>query len=590
MNQSQHEIDALIKEQHQLEKSGKLHWFHWLIVGGSILLTIVAWSFVNNQVNQNVENQFRRQAAQVIQLIKERLVKYEDALWGGVATLHSRNYQINSRDWARYAGTLGIENRYPGINGIGIIDYVPASKLSTYLARERLLRPDYKIHPPHNEEIYLPITHIEPVAQNARAVGLDMAHETNRYTATIKARNTGAAQITGPITLVQDAEKTPGFLFFAPFYRAGLNSTPREREDNFRGVVYAPFIFKKLMAGTLDQKNRSVGIQIFDGEDQLYNEHIADSKYRDPNPLFRKTQNINVYGRTWKFDIWSTKQFREQNATSQPLVILFAGLFIDSLLLALFLLLARSNRQAVRFANELTQNYKIKTEALELANAELEEFAYRTSHDLRSPIISSIGILDIIKKAISNDNSKKALSSIALAHKSLSTLKSLIEDILRLTKTKGVKEEDVDIELSVIIENVLENISHMPGFEAVQIQKTLEFPGKFSSKRSRIELILFNLISNAIKYRDPSRPDQFVQISTRKEEGKFILEVRDNGLGIPQNMQGQLFQMFKRFHPKIGYGSGLGLYMIKKSADVLGGEISHRDDSQVTVFTLTLHV
>ena len=70
---------------------------------------------------------------------------------------------------------------------------------------------------PTRSDDHWPITLIEPVAINASAVGLDMAHETNRYTAARKARDTGTSQITGPIVLVQDSARTPGFLFFVPF-------------------------------------------------------------------------------------------------------------------------------------------------------------------------------------------------------------------------------------------------------------------------------------------------------------------------------------------------------------------------------------
>ena len=67
-----------------------------------------------------------------------------------------------------------------------------------------------------------PITYIEPVSTNAKAVGLDMAHEANRYAAAKQARDSGVARITGPIVLVQDEQHTPGFLFYAPFYRGGV--------------------------------------------------------------------------------------------------------------------------------------------------------------------------------------------------------------------------------------------------------------------------------------------------------------------------------------------------------------------------------
>ncbi|MEC7575772.1 MAG: ATP-binding protein, partial [Pseudomonadota bacterium] len=71
---------------------------------------------------------------------------------------------------------------------------------------------------------------------------------------------------------------------------------------------------------------------------------------------------------------------------------------------------------------------------------------------------------------------------------------------------------------------------------------------------------------------------------------KLVLRVEDNGLGVPEENQNQLFTMFKRFHPKVSFGSGLGLYMMKKSADILGGEISFEPLKKGSAFILKVPV
>ena len=357
-----------------------------------------------------------------------------------------------------------------------------------------------------------------------------MAHEANRYAAAKKACATGLAQITGPIILVQDEEQTPGFLFYAPFYNGNNQGSLTERVESFKGIIYAPFIFKKLMDGTLAAENRSIGIEILDGDESLYNEHNEQSEDFDANPMFKQISEINMYGRTWHFDIRSTQSFRAQTSTAQPQIILFGGLFIDSMLFLLFMLLARANRKAVHFANTLTQEYKVKSDSLEQANSELEEFAYRTSHDLRSPLMSSLGVLSIAEKAIEAKDDKKALMSIAHANKSLTTLKTLVEDILNLTKIKSANEEIDDIDFNVELKEILENLAHMDGFHDISIRQDLQFNKTLSAKKSRLVTIALNLISNAIKYRDPEKEDSYIQISTHESEGSFVLSVEDNSL------------------------------------------------------------
>lgn len=91
-------------------------------------------------------------------------------------------------------------------------------ELLTFIDRMLMESPGYSVFPSHAYPVRLSIAYIEPVSKNAEAIGLDVAFETNRREAAIKALTTGTTQISCPIELVQDAEKTAGFLLFAPYY------------------------------------------------------------------------------------------------------------------------------------------------------------------------------------------------------------------------------------------------------------------------------------------------------------------------------------------------------------------------------------
>lgn len=231
---------------------------------------------------------------------------------------------------------------------------------------------------------------------------------------------------------------------------------------------------------------------------------------------------------------------------------------------------------------------KAADDEIKQANAELEEFAYRTSHDLRSPLISSISLLDIANKAIQSDQKDTALTSLTHARKSLQKLEDLVKDILVLTQTKNMDEDEDVINVEELIHDTLEKLGHMSHFERLDIRQNLKFSDTISMKKSRITLVVENLISNAVKYQDVEKENSFIQISTYKEADHFVLEVKDNGLGIPEDQHANLFQMFKRFHPKSSFGSGLGLYMIKKSADILGGDIYFEALDDGSVFQLRI--
>ncbi|RZK34420.1 MAG: ATP-binding protein, partial [Hymenobacter sp.] len=98
--------------------------------------------------------------------------------------------------------------------------------------------------------------------------------------------------------------------------------------------------------------------------------------------------------------------------------------------------------------------------------------------------------------------------------------------------------------------------------------------------------ILYNLLSNALKYRHPSRPPQVRVACTPDKDGQLVLQVQDNGLGVSEWQQARLFQLFQRLHTHVE-GSGLGLYMVKKIVENAGGTISVQSQVDVgTTFTV----
>ena len=286
-----------------LQPSGQLHWYHWSVVVLSLVLTFAAWYITSEQAEERARSRFDFQVNRTLALVQERMAKYEEALWAGVAALQTLPQETPRAHWRTFADSLDIDYRYPGINGIGVIHYVPPAKLTDYLAWQRQSLADYAIHPEHDKNEYWPITYIEPQQNNRQAVGLDMAHEQNRHSAALRARNTGEATITGPIILVQDAQQTPGFLFYAPWFSQGtVPATHGDEHSGFLGLVYAPFIMFRLMDGTLANANRQVNFSIHDGEHELYNELNTDSENYDPNPLYTEASVVPMYGRQWRFN------------------------------------------------------------------------------------------------------------------------------------------------------------------------------------------------------------------------------------------------------------------------------------------------
>lgn len=578
---------------------GRLHWYHWLVVALSLVLTLSAWYITSVEVEEKTQAQFEFQAEQIVAQVQERMAKYEEALWAGVAALHAIPGQASREDWNIFASSLQIETRFPGINGMGVIHYVPPEKRDAYLAWQRQLMPDYMMHPEHDQPEYWPITYIEPQASNRKAVGLDMAHERNRYTAAMKARDTGEANITGPITLVQDAQKTPGFLFYAPWY-ADDEMMPEAYGDDtrrFMGLVYAPFIMFKLMDGTLANTNRQVNFSIRDGNEVLYNELNPGSENYDPDPLFRQEITLPLYGRPWHFTVQSSRIFRDQHTQSQPMMILIGGLLIDALLLALFIVMARANQRAVRYADEVTEDLRLRQNdlvtarnhletrnaELEEANKELDQFAFVASHDLKAPLRGIIQLSGWIKDDIQDQLTPETAEYMRLLQSRTQRLEHLLDDLLSYSRAGRQDAQFETFNIRQRVEELFQLLSPPPGFQLICHDDI----GDITTLATPFELIMRNLMGNAIKHHDQA--EGMIWIHAWEAEDCYHFSIQDDGPGIPPEYHSKVFELFHTLRPRDEVeGTGLGLSIIKKVLERYECEFRLESDGvRGTCFTFT---
>jgi len=560
-------------DRQKLIDSSQFQSIHWLVLALSVILTISAWYIATAQLNKGIAERFERESLQVIELVKERMVLYEHALWGAVAHIDASENEISSQQWQNYSNSLQIDRTYPGINGIGVIYNVMLEQRDSFIQAQRIERPSFTIHPQHQEQELWPITFIEPASTNQQAVGLDVAFEQNRYIAIKNARDTGLAQLTGPITLVQDAKKTPGFLFYAPFYKKTLaHDSISSRRKSIQGVAYAPFIMYKLISGTLAIDKRLVTLKISDNGQSLYNDlDNADKSIIDPNPLFKEQIMINVYGREWQFTISSNLTFRAATASNQPYFILVAGIIINVLLLALFIFLSRANKQALAYADDVTRELKIKTQRLKKSNQDLEQFAYVASHDLKSPLNAIRKLVSWLNEDCENILPDSSKEHLRLLNNRSERMNKLLDDLLDYARIGRHEYAPRKLELSATAHEIFSLLDHPSGFSLTVEKQELRLP------KIPLEIVLRNLISNAIKHHDKASGQ--IKILYKKAHDMHQISVQDDGPGIPSELFAKAVEMFQTLQPRDKVeGSGMGLSLSKKTVEHYGGSLSIESD------------
>jgi signal transduction histidine kinase len=228
-----------------------------------------------------------------------------------------------------------------------------------------------------------------------------------------------------------------------------------------------------------------------------------------------------------------------------------------------------------------------RTLSLTRANDELAQFAYRASHDLKGPLSSTKRLCEFILQDIQAGDLENASSDVAKIQNQMKKLEDLVMSILALSNTE-CDDKLTQIDWLSILNDIRDRSPEINENKDVQFEQTINASTDTVGHRIRITQILENLISNAVKYRDPAEAKSIVKINISEQANTFTLVVEDNGLGIPVVHTDEMFHMFKRFHPRVSSGSGLGLAIVKKHVDCLKGVILVNHLDKGTMFTVTL--
>ena len=310
-------------------------------------LTFYAWKISSEANNNNGEILFESLAIENKKALLSRINSYENALLGGVAYFQGSD-RISRDEWRRYVDMLDIQENFPGINGLGWITSLAPSGIERFLSAARADgAPNFEIRPKNVEAGQYIINYIEPESINRQAIGLNIAFEENRKEAADLSRVTGKPAITKRIILVQDAEKTPGFLLLHPMYREGFEpGSSADEWATFDGWIYAPFIAKNFMSELTRSQGSTINFRVYDGNSEDPEALIYDSRtvrVADYEPAFTKREQIDVMQQRWLIVWESTPGFEQSSRNNNPVLVLAGGLLI-SFLLGLFLFVANIRR------------------------------------------------------------------------------------------------------------------------------------------------------------------------------------------------------------------------------------------------------
>lgn len=564
-----------------------------------LLITAVATLYVQRGIVERRERRFDEAVQDGTLVLQQRLDMYQ-AMLLGTRGLFSSSQKVERDEFHAYVESLELRRRYPGILGIGFTQWLRPEQLEAHTAEVRAEGfADYRVWPEGERAEYTSIVFLEPFdARNRRAFGFDMYSDPIRQEAMQRAMETGLPAASRGVRLVQeyeqDAEAQAGFLLYVPVYNGQEPTSPEARRDSLRGFVYAPFRMGDLVEGlrfpgfpgTLD-------LDIHGGTEVrpdtvLFSSHLPDPGWEESVQLgLHRQVPLVVAGQPWVLVFTAREPFLEKQSRVQLIVVVAVGLLVTLLLF----LINRSQVNARAAAEAASaEQQRLASEAQDAVRVR-DEFLSVAAHELRTPLTSLKLQLQAFYRQLRQGgplDPKRVERGVDSCERQTTRLSQLVDNLLDVSRlVNGRLELQLEpLELGEVTRELVRRFETEANQAGVRLTVDAPQPVPGRWDRLRLEQVLTNLVSNAIKYGQGAP----VEVRVRGGDTHACLEVRDHGIGIAPENARRIFERFERAVSSRNYGGlGLGLFITRQLVEALGGHISvDSHPGQGATFTVRL--
>ena len=324
---------------------------------GVLISVLFAWQ-VQRANDEGARQALLVELEEISQSVSDRIGLYAYGLYGLRGAAQTVGLlAFNESMFQRYSQTRSLPREFPGARAYGLIRRVTEQQVPAFVQQMRESgRADFAVSQfaPHAGDRFI-IEYIDPLPQNVRALGVDIASEPARRKAAEQAMRSGEPMLTAPIALIQDGGEQQSFLMLLPIYDSvTLPSTQAERERRLLGWSFAPLNMKEVL-GNLGIHTNGIGLHIFDQDAVPENVPF----YRDTTVSassgelrLKEQQVLNVFGRHWRVEVAGYQLFVDNLHQFSPYVVLLIGLLLTAMLSALVSMLQVTNQRRQEIASE----------------------------------------------------------------------------------------------------------------------------------------------------------------------------------------------------------------------------------------------
>jgi len=476
--------------------------------------------------------------------IRTSLDSYSQLLMSGVGRVNSG--PVDAQSWQKFMAAYDLRINFPGMEVAGFVQKTDSSQLK--------------------------VSYVSPQTETTgRYVDYDLGTVPELHRALVQAARGGKAVVSEPLPKVDSAktgfsQPAPGFLMMAPFYdQTRPLTTPDEREQAVQGytsVMFRGDVFFSQLFKDNDLAHTKLAIHIADDSPKNRIYEVGTTTGKETRSV---KQEVVLHGQkfilAYTFDTATILSFSQ---TYLPQALLFGGMFLGALFALIAGFMLRSRYQHLTYEKERDVEFA-KDELLSLA-----------SHQLRTPATGVKQYLGMVLQGFVGDITEKQRDYLAKAYASNDRQLHIINDILHLAKIDAgrIILAKREFDLGAMIREVVDEQHDEAAKSGIELVQHSPSEAPITGDSHMLRMVVENLVSNAVKY-TPAKGRVEVNLSRRGT--RWVITVKDTGVGIAKNDFSKLFQQFSRINnPRSDHvtGTGVGLYLAHHLTILHGGTIS----------------
>ena len=540
------------------------------------------WSVDNSK--KDMDRELDDKGKRYTQDIEQRLILSKSKLQSYQAFFQGSNY-ISFEEFEAYSKALFSNgNTLHGVGWTEVVSYSRRNEVVNLIKSQGYQDFEFKAPATNGmekvgrKELYYPILYIYPYEKNKRALGLDLSELPGRLEILKKIEATGKGRVTAPITLVQEKENEKAFIIYLPVFEKYPN------DEILRGYVSGVYRASGVLGDVLnDAEKNNMGIAISDITNKNNPIKLIERSVGTHTYTQSKQYEIKFQGSRYQVTILPGLAYKSNENGWVSWTILICGFLIAALLQAFILMMSGAIEHTNQVVKMKTNQLTLAMEKAESASKSKSMFLANMNHELRTPLNAIVGLVNLCLKTPLTEKQAEYLYQAKLA---THTLMSLINQSLDFAKIESGKLELEELEFDLT--ELVKKIYAIFNMQAQQknIEFKLHVDGElnryFLGDALRIEQVLLNICSNAIKFTDEGSVALNIESNALTDDkDEILVKIKDSGIGISKEQQTILFQSFQQADNtttrKYG-GTGLGLAISKQLVELMGGSIVINSD------------